>query len=57
MIELEIDSIRVNLRNYQRVVVLHEKGTVWIAMRARNKFDLDTYLDKLGVGPPCLSRG
>ena len=35
LIELEIDSIRVNLRNYQRVVVLHEKGaerylTIWI---------------------------
>lgn len=35
MIELEIDSIRVNLRNYQRVVVLREKGAdrylpIWI---------------------------
>lgn len=35
VIELEIDSIRVNLRNYQRVVVLREKGAdrylpIWI---------------------------
>lgn len=35
MIELEIDSIRVNLRNYQRVVILREKGSdrylpIWI---------------------------
>ena len=35
MIELEIDSIRVNLRNYQRVVILREKNAerylpIWI---------------------------
>ncbi len=35
LIELEIDSIRVNLRNYQRVVILREKDSdrylpIWI---------------------------
>lgn len=37
MIELVIDSIRVNLRNYQRVVILREKDAdrflpIWIGM-------------------------
>ena len=37
MIELEIDSIRVNLRNYQRVVILREKDAerflpIWIGV-------------------------
>ncbi|MBT9144008.1 MAG: hypothetical protein DDT32_01241 [Syntrophomonadaceae bacterium] len=53
MIEMSIDSIRVNMMNYQRVVILREKGTerylpIWIGPA-----EADAIAIKLqGVIPP-----
>lgn len=53
VIEVEIDAIRVNLRNYQRVLILREKGTdrclvIWIG-----PFEADAITHRLqGVSGP-----